>query len=86
MKFAWTRENHATCRLEVIDQGIGIRESDLGRLFVPFQQLDSGITKKYPGAGLGLALVRHMMEVLGGQAGCQQRVWQRQQIPSHITL
>src|SRR5207237_5884532 len=48
-------------RLEVEDTGIGIREEDLGRLFVEFQQLDAGTSKKYQGTGLGLALTRRIV-------------------------
>ena len=43
-------------RLEVEDTGIGIAPSDIGRLFVEFQQLDAGVTKKHSGTGLGLGL------------------------------
>jgi len=56
-------------RLEVEDTGIGIRPEDLGRLFVEFQQLDSGGAKKYPGTGLGLALTKRIIEAQGGKVG-----------------
>jgi len=56
-------------RLEVEDNGIGIRQEDLGRLFVEFQQLDASIAKKYQGTGLGLALTRRIIEAQGGHVG-----------------
>jgi signal transduction histidine kinase len=56
-------------RLEVEDTGIGIREEDLGRLFVEFQQLDGSTAKQYPGTGLGLALVKQVVEAMGGSVG-----------------
>jgi CheY-like chemotaxis protein len=58
-----------TFRLEVSDTGIGISEADLGRLFVEFQQLDSGTTKRHAGTGLGLALTKRIVEAQGGSVG-----------------
>ncbi|MFT3953258.1 MAG: PAS domain S-box protein [Piscinibacter sp.] len=56
-------------RIEVHDQGIGIAESDLPSLFTPFHQLSAGPTKAYEGTGLGLALVRRLVEAQGGSVG-----------------
>lgn len=50
----------------VIDTGIGISDEDLGRLFQPFVQLDSGMARKYEGTGLGLALVKQLVDLHGG--------------------
>jgi PAS domain S-box-containing protein len=51
----------------VRDTGIGIKPEDLGRLFRPFQQLDSGLTRVYEGTGLGLSICKRIIEVLGGE-------------------
>jgi len=56
-------------RLEVEDNGIGIKEEDLNKLFIEFNQLDSLISKKYPGTGLGLSLTKHIVEAQGGNVG-----------------
>lgn len=56
-------------RLEVEDSGIGIAPGDLGRLFVEFQQLDSGSSKRHQGTGLGLALTKRLVEAQGGDVG-----------------
>jgi signal transduction histidine kinase len=56
-------------RIEVEDSGIGIREDDLTRLFVEFQQLDASAAKRYQGAGLGLALTKRIVEAQGGTVG-----------------
>ncbi|MUL39051.1 ATP-binding protein [Gloeocapsopsis dulcis] len=50
----------------VIDTGIGISQEDLAKLFQPFQQLDSGLDRKYKGTGLGLALSRKLAQLHGG--------------------
>ena len=50
----------------VEDTGIGIAAEDMGRLFQPFTQLDSGLARHHEGTGLGLALVRRLSDLLGG--------------------
>jgi signal transduction histidine kinase len=52
--------------MSVIDTGIGIDESDLQRLCRPFEQLDSGLSRRYEGTGLGLALVKQLVELQDG--------------------
>jgi signal transduction histidine kinase len=53
-------------RISIIDSGIGIKEQDIGTLFKPFQQIDSGLTRKHEGTGLGLAICQKLAELLGG--------------------
>ncbi len=53
-------------KFSVIDTGIGIAETDRATLFQPFQQLDSGLNRKYEGTGLGLALSRQLARLHGG--------------------
>jgi len=61
-------------RLEVEDTGVGIAPTDLGKLFVEFQQLEQGAAKRHQGTGLGLALSRRLVEAQGGAVGVRSTV------------
>ena len=54
-------------RFSVIDNGIGIAEADLDKLFQPFIQIDSSLNRQYNGTGLGLSLVRQLVELHQGK-------------------
>ena len=57
----------------VWDNGIGISESDLPRLFQPFVQLDSSLSREAAGTGLGLALVAQMVRLHGGSVAVESQ-------------
>jgi signal transduction histidine kinase len=54
-------------RFSVTDTGIGIKPEDLDKLFQPFRQIDSGLTRQHEGTGLGLAICRRLTSLLGGE-------------------
>jgi two-component system sensor histidine kinase VicK len=54
-------------RVAVKDQGIGIKESDMARLFKKFQRIPDPSTRKVPGTGLGLYIVKGLVELQGGR-------------------
>ncbi|AFZ02491.1 PAS domain S-box protein [Calothrix sp. PCC 6303] len=56
-----------TLEISVIDTGIGIAPEDINKLFQPFVQIDSSLNRRYEGTGLGLALVKQLVELHGGQ-------------------
>ncbi len=58
--------HHDWIHFVVWDTGIGIDESDRPRLFSPFSQIDSSLTRKYQGSGLGLAITQKLVELHGG--------------------
>jgi CheY-like chemotaxis protein/two-component sensor histidine kinase len=59
--------------ITVWDNGIGIKQDDLTRLFQPFVQLDSGLAREVPGTGLGLALVAQMARLHGGSVNATSK-------------
>ena len=59
-------ENRAYIEFSVKDTGIGIEEEKLSKIFDPFTQADSSISRKFGGTGLGLAISRKLAELLGG--------------------
>ena len=52
---------------EVEDTGIGISEDHLQRIFEPFEQVDSSLSRNFDGAGLGLAVCTKNAEIMGGE-------------------
>ncbi len=62
--------------LSVKDTGIGIKSEDLSRLFKEFEQLDSSLARRYGGTGLGLALVKKLVELQDGRVTVQSEVGQ----------
>lgn len=54
-------------RLSIADTGIGIRDVDQTNIFLPFRQVDTGLSRQHEGTGLGLAICRRLATLLGGQ-------------------
>lgn len=53
-------------RVQVEDTGIGIAEEDIAKAMAPFGQVDSSLSRKYEGTGLGLPLTRRLIDLHGG--------------------
>jgi signal transduction histidine kinase/class 3 adenylate cyclase/response regulator of citrate/malate metabolism len=54
-------------RMQVKDNGIGIRKEQIPHLFERFRQAEGSVNRSYEGSGLGLALVKELVELHGGQ-------------------
>jgi signal transduction histidine kinase len=58
----------------ISDTGIGMNETQMGRLFESFYQADSSISRRYGGTGLGLSLTKQFCEMLGGHLTVESAV------------
>lgn len=63
------REQQSTCwiRIEVTDTGVGIPQEKLNTVFESFSQADASVTRKYGGTGLGLTIVKQLVELQNGR-------------------
>ena len=61
------RKTGDKAQFSISDNGIGIKEENFKKLFRVFQQLDTGISRKYGGTGLGLSISKKLVELHGGK-------------------
>ena len=77
-----TRDGVDAAQISVADQGIGIPERDLVRIFERFYRVDPARSRATGGTGLGLAIVKHVMAAHGGKV----TVWSKEEVGSTFTL
>jgi PAS domain S-box-containing protein len=78
------REGKQTLHLIVEDTGIGIPSDRFDRLFQPFSQSDSSMTRRYGGTGLGLTISQRLCQLMDGQIRVESELGQGSAF--HVTL
>ena len=68
-----TKDGRSLIEFKVIDNGIGMSESQVEKIFKPFRQANSSINKKYGGTGIGLAITKEYVELLGGKLNVETK-------------
>ena len=66
-----TKENVSKINFEIIDTGIGIPKEKIKKIFEPFEQIDSGHTRKYGGSGLGLTISQNILHAMNSHLEVQ---------------
>ncbi|MBN2163733.1 MAG: response regulator [Pontiellaceae bacterium] len=61
------QDGQSEIRISVQDTGIGMSQEEAERVFRPFEQADSSVTRKYGGTGLGLSICRRLVNMMGGE-------------------
>jgi len=64
---------HVRLVFTVTDSGIGLKAGEIKRLFRPFAQASAEIARRYGGAGLGLAVVKYLAKLMGGDLSVKSR-------------
>jgi|GEM_PF-2254115 len=75
-----SRQTENEIQIRVIDEGIGIEQKHIKSIFDPFFQVDSSSTRSYEGAGLGLHLVKNLVELHHG------RIWVESELNKGTTF
>jgi signal transduction histidine kinase len=80
------RRDGAEARIEVADRGIGISREEQSRIFERFHRVSTGLVHDIKGSGLGLSIVRHIVQAHGGRVSVRSQVGEGSTFTLHLPL
>jgi CheY-like chemotaxis protein len=86
VSFAEMAEDSLKLRFDVVDSGIGIARAKMHHLFETFGHSDASSSIQFSGAGLGLAICKRLVEVMGGEIRCTSEVGRGTTFSFTVTL
>ena len=69
-------DENVSIRFMVTDEGIGMSQEKLVKIFKPFEQADTSITRSFGGTGLGLSISKSIVELMGGKINVESELGQ----------
>ena len=86
IKILAAKNDIITLRFDVIDSGIGISQEQIGRLFTVFEQADGSISRRFGGTGLGLAVSKSIVDLMGGKIWVESELGKGSDFAFEITV
>ena len=76
MKAELNSQKQDSCKIQISieDNGIGMTQKQIDKIFKPFSQADSSSTRKYGGTGLGLAICKALVKIMGGTLNVESEI------------
>ncbi len=81
-----TAESSQGIRIDVTDSGIGMSPAQAERVFDPFAQADSSISRRFGGTGLGMSIVKRLTQMMGGEIFLTSAEGQGTKVTIHLPL
>ncbi|MBL7932880.1 MAG: response regulator, partial [Bacteroidia bacterium] len=85
VKTLWEEGKNITVSFEIKDTGIGMTNEEIGRVFNHFEQANARVQKKYGGSGLGLSIVKELVELQNGLLSVDSEIGKGSCFTVHLT-
>lgn len=79
-------EQHFELEFKITDTGVGIAEKNINQIFEEFVQIENSEGKKYPGTGLGLPIVKKLVEMQGGTISVKSKPGVGTEVTVHLSF